>query len=96
MRRGELVWDTQIRPSPLGRLYDVRIRYRHGDTPEVVIVSPDLDELAEGRNLPHVYSPTPVRLCVCDPQTENWSPNASIADTMMDRLANLVLVRVSG
>ena len=83
MRRGELVWDMQIRPSPLGRLYDVRIRYRRGDTPEVVVVSPDLNELAEGRYLPHVYSTNPVRLCVYDPKAEEWSPSASIANTIV-------------
>lgn len=83
MRRGELIWDMQIRPSPLGRLYDVRIRYRRGDIPQVVVVSPDLNVLAEGRYLPHVYSTKPVRLCLYDPQREEWSPSASIADTIV-------------
>ena len=83
VRRGELVWDLQARPSPLGRLYAVRIRYRRGDTPEVVVVSPDLNELAAGRHLPHVYSTKPVRLCLFDPQTAEWSPSASIADTIV-------------
>ncbi len=83
VRRGELVWDMQIRPSPLGRLYAVRIRYRRGDTPEVVVISPDLNELAAGRYLPHVYSTKPVRLCLFDPQTEEWSPRSSIADAIV-------------
>ncbi len=83
VRRGELLWDMQIRPSPLGRLYAVRLRYRRGDTPEVVVVSPDLNELAGGRYLPHVYSTKPVRLRLFDPQTAEWSPSASIADAIV-------------
>lgn len=83
VRRGELVWDLQIRPSPLARLYDVRIRYRRGDTPKVVVVSPDLNELADGRYLLHVYSANPVRLCLFDPETAEWSASAAIADTIV-------------
>ena len=48
-----------------------------------MVVSPDLNELADGRHLPHVYSTKPVRLCLFDPQTAEWSPGASIADTIV-------------
>lgn len=40
-------------------------------------------ELADGRHLPHVYSTKPVRLCLFDPQTAEWSPGAAIADTIV-------------
>lgn len=83
VKRGELIWNLDVRPSPFGRLYKVRIRYRSADSPEVVVVSPDLNELADGRHLPHVYSTKPVRLCLFDPQTAEWSPGASIADTIV-------------
>jgi len=73
----------QLRPSPLGRLYDVRIGYRKGDTPDVVITAPDLNDLARGRYLPHVYSAKPVRLCLYDPQTDEWSPTVSFTDTIV-------------
>jgi hypothetical protein len=48
-----------------------------------VVVSPNLNELADGRHLPHVYSTKPVRLCLFDPQTAEWSPSAAIADTIV-------------
>ena len=83
MRRGELVWDMRLRPSPFGRLYDVRIRYRNGDSPDVFVPVPDLNALAQGRYLPHVYSANPVRLCLYDPQSDQWSPSAPIADTIV-------------
>jgi len=81
--RGELVWEFEARPSPLGRVYRVRIRYKKDDTPQVVVLSPDLNALAQGRHLPHVYSTNPVRLCVYDPAAGDWSPGASLADTIV-------------
>lgn len=83
VRKGELIWNLEIRPSPIGRLYSVRIRYRRPDAPNVVVVSPDLRALANGRVLPHVYSTKPVRLCLFDPETTEWTAGAVIADTIV-------------
>jgi hypothetical protein len=52
-------------------------------SPNVVIVSPDLNELAQGRELPHVYSSAPVRLCLHHPESDEWSPERSIAETIV-------------
>jgi len=74
----------RLRASPVSRGHGVVKRGdRSADSPEVVVVSPDLNELADGRHLPHVYSTKPVRLCLFDPQTAEWSPGASIADTIV-------------
>jgi hypothetical protein len=83
VRRNELVWEFEARPSPLGRLYRVRIRYKKGETPQILVLSPDLNVLAEGRHLPHVYSTNPVRLCLYDPAAGDWSAEASLSDTIV-------------
>lgn len=83
VRRGELTWEFEIRPTPLGRIYTMRLKYRRHGTPDVFVVAPDLNSLAEGRRLPHVYSNKPVRLCLHYPKHEEWSPGHSIADTIV-------------
>lgn len=83
VRRGELVWDFAARPSPIGRIYQLRICYRYPGLPDVFVLSPDLNVLAEGRFLPHVYSSKPVRLCLYYPDSKDWSPEMSIAETIV-------------
>src|SRR5437870_11007811 len=51
VHRGELAWAFSARPSPLGREYQVRIRQRRVMSPNVVIVSPDLNERSEERRV---------------------------------------------
>ncbi|MBN9304814.1 MAG: hypothetical protein BGO82_11095 [Devosia sp. 67-54] len=66
-----LVWIYSVRPTPLSREYTVRIEYARGDVPRVIVVSPDLEELAGGRELPHVYH-DPIRLCLFLPGSGEW------------------------
>jgi hypothetical protein len=63
LRAGQLVWRYPVSPTPLSRVYAVRI-YRQGETPHVLIEDPDLTVLADGRRLPHVYQQKPTRLCL--------------------------------
>ena len=69
---------------PLSRVYSLRLTYRQaGPVPQVVVVNPDLTVLAEGRKLPHVYQQTPTRLCLYMPGTGQWTPDKSIAATIV-------------
>jgi hypothetical protein len=83
VRRSELTWDFDARPTPLSRTYSVRLKYRKGGLPEVLVVSPDLNALAGDRRLPHVYSTKPVRLCLYYPSSQEWTSTQSIADTLV-------------
>src|SRR5205823_3621523 len=62
--RNALTWNIEVAPSPLSRLYGLRIFYKPPTPPKVYVVSPDLLDLAGGRELPHVYEQQPVRLCL--------------------------------
>lgn len=73
LKRERLTWCFSIRPSPLSRCYDVRIEYRSGRPPDIFIDSPDLHRLAGGRELPHVYSDFPPKLCLYLPGAFEWS-----------------------
>lgn len=83
MRRGVLTWDFDVRPSPLSRVYRLRIRQRKHCSPDVYVLSPNLDDMANGRWLPHVYSQKPVRLCLHFPKCDEWTFDKSIAETIV-------------
>lgn len=83
MQRGVLTWEFDARPSPLSRSYRLRIRQKRNAAPEVIVVRPNLNELAGGRLLPHVYSYKPVALCLHFPDNHEWTANKAIADTIV-------------
>lgn len=83
VHKGELVWDFDVKPSPLSRTYRLRIRFKRFRLPDVFVLSPNLNELAGDRYLPHVYSTSPVRLCLHLPKSDEWTLNKSIAETIV-------------
>ncbi len=83
VRRGELTWEFDARPSPLSRSYQLRIRFKRYGIPNVTVLSPDLNELAAGKYLPNVYSTKPVRLCLYFPCHDEWTHDKSIAETIV-------------
>jgi hypothetical protein len=80
---GRLVWRYQTSPSPLSRLYSVRIEYRQGSSPRVFADEPDLVALAGDRRLPHVYEQCPPRLCLYLPDCGEWCPWMRIDATIV-------------
>jgi hypothetical protein len=54
--QGRLEWRCDLWPTPLSRIYSVRIQYRLSYPPNVFVDWPDLRILAGGRKIPHVYS----------------------------------------
>lgn len=83
LSRGRVVWEFDAQPTPLSRIYRLRITYRQDDTPQVFVVDPDLIVLAGDRSLPHVYRQKPTRLCLYLPGAAEWLPTMRIADTIV-------------
>jgi hypothetical protein len=83
LRAGRLVWRFAATPSPLSRQYTARIEYAHGHSPKLFIEAPDLNDLAAGRRLPHVYEQRPPRLCLYLPGTEEWHPALRLDQTIV-------------
>jgi hypothetical protein len=80
---GRLTWDFEVQPTPISRPYNLRLIYRQGGTPDVLVLGPDLCIVAGGRNLPHVYEQKPPRLCLYLPGTGEWTPDKRIVDTIV-------------
>lgn len=82
VRANRLTWQTAVQPTPLARIYQASIVYSLGKTPAVRISDPDLELLAQGRPLPHVYT-NPLRLCLHLPGTEDWNSTKRIDQTII-------------
>src|ERR1043166_6231534 len=72
----ELIWEGQVRPSVISSLYTVRVQYTLASMPNIYILSPDLQALADsvtpGLNIPHKYDVNPLRICVYHPSKNEW------------------------
>ena len=82
LRPGSFTWTFDASPFPLSRIYRVRIELAQGKAPRTFIDDPDLDLLAGGRDLPHVYH-NPTRLCLYLPRTSEWRPWMRIDQTIV-------------
>lgn len=82
-RGGVLTWEFEVSPGPLARVYQLRLRLAENCYPTMTVLAPDLVALAEGRELPHVYSESPVELCLFHPRRREWRPHESLVETMV-------------
>lgn len=82
LKNGKLIWRFDARPSPISRSYNIRLEYATSGSPNVYVEAPDITELADGRDLPHVYR-NPLRLCLYMPTTGQWRPTKRIDQTII-------------
>jgi len=78
LHTGALSCTLKLTPSKISRTYAVRIEYRLGQHPRVLVLSPELDGRL-GESLPHVFSGD--ALCLC--RDGEWSGRMLIADTIV-------------
>ncbi len=79
-----VVWSGTVKPQFTS--YRVEIRYEVGNFPQVRVLSPELERLPgnEEGSLPHVYGPSSdPRLCLFDPENDEWNSTMLIADTII-------------
>jgi hypothetical protein len=80
---GGLLWQFEAEPTPLSRRYTIELTYASGSSPDVIVRSPDLVVLAEGRRLPHVYQQQPPMLCLYKPGKYEWTAHMRIDLTIV-------------
>jgi hypothetical protein len=83
LSKGVLSWNYEACPNPIGRLYQLVLTYKQGKLPTVMVRSPNLTWLAQGKPLPHVYSEDPVRLCLFLPWTQEWNAQRALIETVI-------------
>lgn len=70
--RGRLDWRMRVQPTPMSRDYEIAIALPPEERPVVIVLAPDLVNLAGGRKLPHVYREDPAELCLYRPLYREW------------------------
>ncbi|MFC3504073.1 hypothetical protein ACFOOK_24310 [Micromonospora krabiensis] len=79
VHRGELTCIIRLQPSPASQIYTVRLTYRHGRRPEVMVTDPPLARHAGAAALPHVYAGD--ELCLYYPG--QWKQDMFLAATVV-------------
>jgi hypothetical protein len=64
VRRAKLTWQFDAQPTPVSRSYRLRLDYALLESPEVIVVTPNLQTLASDRRIPHLYDQKRGRLCL--------------------------------
>ncbi|MGY3532242.1 hypothetical protein ACVISU_005010 [Bradyrhizobium sp. USDA 4452] len=82
LRSDRLTWTYATSPSPLSRDYLIRIEMAPESAPRIFVDDPDVEVLAGGRDLPHVYH-NPTRLCLYLPGTREWQPWMRLDQTVV-------------
>ncbi|QCP13247.1 hypothetical protein FCL38_24570 [Pseudoduganella umbonata] len=80
-----VMYRLPLSPSPASRIYTCELLVWPRRRPEMHVISPDLQELAEGRAIPHIY-PTDrqgTRLCLYLPRLNEWQPEMRLSETFV-------------
>lgn len=83
VRRAKLTWQFDAQPTPVSRSYRLRLDYALLESPEVIVVTPNLQTLAGDRRIPHLYDQKRGRLCLYLPRTGEWHDRRLLAETMV-------------
>lgn len=82
VKRGKLEWRFSVQPSPMSRCYQLRLSCEQTGAPDVFVETPDIEILARGRPLPHVYR-DPLRLCLYLPSSNQWNSSKRFDQTIV-------------
>lgn len=87
-----VVWQGVLKPLAFSRRYSVTVRYTKGRSPSCIVTNPSLEELANGKSIPHTYTNKTkykgTQLCLYLPyiagknKVSEWSPKLSLVEQL--------------
>lgn len=88
-----VVWHGILKPMAFSREYSVIISYTKGQSPSSIVTNPLLDDLANGKKIPHTYSNKTkykgTQMCLYLPyiagknKISEWNPKFSLVETII-------------
>lgn len=88
-----VVWQGVLKPMAFSRRYFVTVSYTKGRSPSCIVTNPSLEELANGKCIPHTYTNKTkykgTQLCLYLPyivgknKVSEWSPKLSLVETII-------------
>ena len=79
--RNRLEWDGVASARPSSMEYRLKLTYDLGNRPRILVVKPNLREIANGRKIPHLFSQEEQSLCLH--YREVWNPTQILAMTIV-------------
>ena len=80
----EIIWISDVTPSPLSSTYKLKLHYKRNKGAEVYVLDPKPLPLASGATvLPHVYSTPEQRLCLYYPKDNEWNTSMLYVHTLI-------------
>lgn len=77
-------WIGDLRSSPIGDLYKIKILFERNKKPEIFVIEPKKLRLANGNlRLKHVYNHESQKLCLYYPIDNEWNEGKMIASTII-------------
>ena len=85
IKKGKLIWHCMLDLDEAYGSYKIKLTYDLNSIPKVFVVSPNIYELTNGVEPPHIYvfNQETTRLCLYLPSTGEWSRNQFLGDTMV-------------
>ncbi len=79
----EIAWQGELKSSPIGDDYLVKVIYKVNVSPKVYILAPKPLALPKGvKKLEHVYDQKKQRLCLYYPKAKEWNESKTLASTI--------------
>lgn len=79
--RNVYVWEGMLQPTPLSKMYKIKIEYKLGSSPKIYVISPSLKSFDGTTRIPHAYDLN--RPCTFLPGCGEWTDQKLIAETVI-------------
>lgn len=81
INKDELIAYGSIQPTERSVVYDIRIKYRLKDRPQIIVLNPILKRNSQGEKIPHMYGQK--SLCLYRPKYGQFTSSDLICDTII-------------
>jgi hypothetical protein len=85
IKRNKLIWHCLLELDEAYGSYKIKLTYDLNSSPKIYVVSPDLYEITNGIEPPHIYvfNEKTTQLCLYLPSSGEWSSEKYLSDTMI-------------
>lgn len=83
-KKNYFYWEFDIKPSTFSKLYKILLIWDiKTSSPNVFVLDTDVWEVAEQRDIPHLYDYKKIKLCLYHPLYNQYNRNMSLCETIV-------------
>jgi len=85
IKKGRLVWSCRLKLDEAYGNYTIKILYDLNSSPKVYVIEPNLYDITDGIEPPHIYvfNESTTKLCLYLPSSGEWTSNKFLSDTIV-------------